>query len=47
MIWRDKKSLKKSGFNDENIDILKLIEAEANFKYLIGTKFDKTIRPSV
>ena len=47
MIWRDKKSLKKSGFNDENIDILKLIEAEANFKYLIRTKFDKTIRPLV
>ena len=41
------KSLKKSGFNDENIDILKLIETEANFKYLIEAKFDKTIRPLV
>ena len=42
-----KKTLKIWDVNDDNIVISKLIEAKTNSKYLIGIKFDKSIRPLV
>ena len=42
-----KKTLKIWDVNDANIVISKLIEANTNSKYLIGIKFDKSIRPLV
>ena len=42
-----KKTLKIWDVNDDNIVISKLIEANTNSKYLIGIKFDKSIRPLV
>ena len=33
--------------NVDNVDISKLIETKPNFKYLVGIKFDKPIKPLV
>ena len=33
--------------NVDNIDISKLIETKPSFKYLVGIKFDKPIKPLV
>ena len=41
------KPIKIWDVNVENIVISKLIETKTNSKYLIGIKFDKTVRPLV
>ena len=42
-----KKPIKIWDVNVDNIDISKLVETKTNSKYLIGTSFDKAIRPLV
>ena len=42
-----KKPIKISDINVNDIVISTLIETKTNSKYLIGTKFDKTIKPLV
>ena len=45
--YAGKKPIKIQDVNDKNIVTSKLIETETNSKYLIGIKFDKSIRPLV
>ena len=42
-----KKPIKVSDVDVENIVISKLVKTKTNSKYLIGIKFDKTVRPLV
>ena len=43
--YATKKSIKSWDVNVDNIVISKVVETKTNSKYLIGTKFDKAIRP--
>ena len=47
IFYVEKKPTKTWEANVDNIVISKLVKTKTNFKYLIGTKFDKAIRPIV
>ena len=47
IFYVEKKPTKTWEANVDNIVISKLVKTETNFKYWIGTKFDKAIRPLV
>ena len=47
IFYAEKKPTKTWEANVDNIVISNLVKTKTNFKYLIGTKFDKAIRPIV